>query len=163
MGPQTNTGAVRWVLSSTLRISITNCQPSQQSIEQHTDTKQSKTDQALKSRDGLGCLRRVSISCWPFTPAVCSLSQSSMSWSWGTCTCQNREIVIGGKNDEFVCDGQYANLEQTRTYILWRCDQVLRRRKHPLPTGCSLSRSRKNGRTRSQSGVWIIVNKYEKR
>lgn len=142
MGPQTNTGAVRWVLSSTWRISITNSQPSQQSIEQHTYTKQSKTDQALKSRDGIGCLRRISISCWPFTPAVCSLSQSSMSWSWGTCTCQNREIVIGGKNDEFVCDGQYANLEQTRTYILWRCDQVLRRRKHPLPTGCSLSRSR---------------------
>lgn len=163
MGPQTNTGAVRWVLSSTLRISITNCQPSQQSIEQHTDTKQRKTDQALKSRDGIGCLRRVNISCWPFTPAVCSLSQSSMSWSWGSCTCQNREIVIGGKNDEFVCDGHYANLEQTRTYILWRCDQMLRRRKHPLPTGCSLSRSRKNGRTRSQSGVWIIVNKYEKR
>lgn len=163
MGPQTNTWAVRWVLSSTLRISITNCQPSQQSIEQHTDTKQSKTDQALKSRDGIGCLRRVNISCWPFTPAVCSLSQSSMSWSWGTCTCQNREIVIGGKNDEFVCDGHHANLEQTRTYILWRCDQMLRRRKHPLPTGCSLSRSRKNGRTRSQSGVWIIVNKYEKR
>lgn len=143
MWPKPILGPYNGLLSSTGIMSITNRQPSQQSIEQHTDAKQSKTDLALKSRDGIGCLRRVSISCWPFTPAVCSLSQSSMSWSWGTCTCQNREIVIGGKNDEFVCDGQYANLEQTRTYILWRCDQVLRRRKHPLPTGCSLSRSRK--------------------
>lgn len=143
MWPKPILGPYNGFLISTGKMSITNRQPSQQSIEQHTDAKQSKTDLALKSRDGIWCLGRVSISCWPFTPAVCSLSQASMSWSWGTCKCQNQEIVIGGKNDEFVSDSQYANLEQTRTYILLRCDQVLRRRKHPLPTGCSLSRSRK--------------------